>query len=359
MLERDISYWAFLKQAVRHPNVTYALGKAALEHRLLEKEFRRRAIESSVSGMALEFPHLDLPPAQYWQRNFFSILFLSIFEALGMPPGQRRTHGLIVHTVRGIVTAADNILDNEDKGAVKLRLDGGTVLPNILLTLLQQTMLHNLISEATAEEPARRRANTALLGALFEIAREESSEDKSIDVELSPETLLADIHSYRGGRLLELAFVVPEITEPDLADGIRGARAAVHRLGLGLQILDDVTDFADDVTRRNHNMLRSWIVHRGPDGATEDGSLPDMPREELAAPERAFPSATREVLALAIELALQGFERLHDLGHAIDRGAALDLIEMMFHLRDLAHLWRLYDGNSQLPASLVEWGEAE
>ena len=353
-MPNDLSYWTFLKHALAHPNVAYALGRASLEHRLVEKEFRRRMIEASVSGMDLDFPHLDLPPAAYWQRNFFSILFLSIFQTLGMRPGKRRTYGLILHAVRGIVTAADNILDNEDKGAVKLQLDGGTVLPNILLTLLQQRVLHDLIAAAAINEAADRRVNTALLGELFEIAREESSEERDVETAISPEGLLRDIHSYRGGRLLQLAFVVPEITEPECADGIGQAREAIHLIGLALQVLDDLTDFGEDVARRNHNMLRSWIVHRSPDGPATEASLADMPMDDLAAPENIFPQATREVLALAVELALQGFGLLHDLGHMIDRAAAVDLIGVMFHLRDLPHLWKLYDGSIEVPTDLIE-----
>lgn len=352
-MSNGLSHWAFFKQALAHPNVTHALGHAALEHRRVEKDFRRRVIEASVSGMDFEFPNLNLPPAAYWQRNFFSILFLSTFRTLGMPADKRLTHGLILHAVRGIVTAADNILDDEDKGAVKLRLNGGTVLPNILLTLLQQRVLHDFIAEAAGDEHAGRRAHAALLGELFEIAREETAEERDVDVVLSPEDLLRDVHSYRGGRLLQLAFVVPEITEPEFADGIRRAREAVHQIGLALQVLDDLTDFGEDVAHRNHNMLRSWIVHRSPDGTATDVSLAGMQEDDLAAPETIFPKATRDVLSLAIEMALEGFGQLNDLGHVIDRAAAIDLIGMMFHLRGLSHLWKLYDGSIEIPASLI------
>ena len=353
-MQHDVSYWAFLKQALKHPSVAYVLGRAALEHRLVEKDFRRRAIEASVSGMDLTFPHLDLPPGQYWQRNFFSILFLSIFEALGMRPGKRRTYGLILHAIRGIVTAADNILDGEDKGAVKLRLNGGATLSHFLLTLLQQRMLHDLIAETAVDESAGRRANTVLLGSLFEIAQEESTEEDDVETVLPPEDVLHDIHSYRGSRLLQLAFVVPEITEPELAGGIGRAKEAVGRIGLALQVLDDITDLREDVVRRNHNVLRSWVVHRGPDGPTTDAALRAVPEDDLAAPERFFPQATREVLALAVDLALQGFELLHELGHVVGRDAARDLIETMFELRGLQHLWVLYDDSVDVPPHLIE-----
>ena len=115
-------------------------------------------------------------------------------------------------------------------------------------------------------------------------------------------------------------------------------------------MLDDLTDFGEDITRRNHNILRSWVVHRAPDGPTTDQDLPDIAEDDLATPENIFPQATRDVLSLAVEMALEGFGRLHDLGHVIDRAAALDLIGTMFRLRGLNRLWVLYDKTAEMPA---------
>lgn len=343
-----------LKLLLRNVDVALALTMAAREHRRIEADFRQRLLDACPAVEGIEFPHLGLPLAQYWQRNFFSILFLSIFDALGMPARKRRTYGLILHAVRGIVTAADNILDNECKGAVRLNMNGGVVLPNFVLTLLQQSMLDEIIADVAPDETARRRASADLIGALFEIAREESQEEDDVEIVLSPEDLLDNIHSYRGGRLLQLAFVVPEITEPEFAGGIRRAREAIHRIGLALQMLDDLTDFGEDITRRNHNILRSWVVHRAPDGPTTDQALLDIAEDDLATPENIFPQATRDVLSLAVEMALEGFARLRDLGHVIDRAAARELIEIMFRLRGLRRLWMLYDEKMAVPAHMIE-----
>ena len=136
--------------------------------------------------------------------------------------------------------------------------------------------------------------------------------------------------------------------------GATSTREAVNQIGLALQVLDDLTDFGEDVAHRNHNMLRSWIVCRGPDGPATDASLTDMSRDNLARPESVFPKATREVLALAVELALPGFGLLHKLGHAVDRAASVGLISTMFHLRGLSHLWKLYDGKTEVPTNLIE-----
>lgn len=52
---------------------------------------------------------------QYLQKNFFSSLFLSIYAALDIPPQRRQFYGQINHCIRGLVTACDNLLDDEYK----------------------------------------------------------------------------------------------------------------------------------------------------------------------------------------------------------------------------------------------------
>jgi hypothetical protein len=89
-------------------------------------------------------------------------------------------------------------------------------------------------------------------------------------------------------------------------------------------------------------MLRSWIVWHHPDGPCSDADLTRLPDDVLKLPEQHFKRATSQVMRIAIEMALAGFERLHDVGHPTDRGAALELIGAMFTLRGLARLWSIY-----------------
>jgi len=310
-----------------------------MQHRQVEEEFRRRLQDIGPRNAALSFPYLDLPPLEYWQKNFFSVLFLSVFEAVGIPKLHRDRYGLILHGVRGVVTATDNILDGEDNGPVRLDMKDGRVLPNVLLILLQDGLIHQVFSELDADGATTRLAWSKLMSALAEIAEEESDDERATNSALPPNELLRTVHCFRGGRLLELAFVVPEVMEPELADRLGAAKQAVHQIGLALQILDDVTDLSEDVERRNHNILRSWIVHRGTDGHFADEDLTAAPPADLATPERSFPEATAQVLSLAFDAALDGFDRLHQLGHVIDRASALSLIGALFRLRGLQHLW--------------------
>ncbi|MHC4592748.1 MAG: hypothetical protein ACYS8L_08655, partial [Planctomycetota bacterium] len=213
MSEGSSAFLNGLKRLIGRPVAAYALAKAAAAHRRVEGEFRRRLQGVRPRGQVLEFPHTGLAPDDYLQRNFFSILFLSIFDAVGIRPQRAHKYGLILHAVRGIVTATDNMLDGHDKGAVRLRIAGGPILPNVLLILLQQSLVDEVISELTSDPAERRRCRNALMAALFAIAEEECPEELPVEEVLPPARLLDQVHSLRGGRLLELAFVVPEANE--------------------------------------------------------------------------------------------------------------------------------------------------
>jgi len=343
MTEQLAPYLAALRHSLRRPAVTLSLAKAAWLHRRVEHDFRRRLLAIAPPEADLRFPHVDLTPVEYWQRNFFSILFLSIFDALGIPRDRRRQYGLILHAIRGIVTSTDNILDGENKGAVSLALgEGGAVLPNMLLVLLQDSVLHEVVGEAAPDAACRARVRAALSAALFAIGREETDEEEAVETVLTPDALIESVHSLRGGALLELAFVAPEAIETERTETLALARRGVYRIGLALQLIDDLTDFAEDVRRRNHNILRSWVVHHAPDGPVSDAALAMRTDADLAEPERLFPRATAEVLALAMDHALAGFDLLHAAGHPIGREAALALIETLFRLRGVERLWNLY-----------------
>ncbi len=331
--------WNYLSMLFKDRRVVAALAEATLEHRRMEKEFLHRMRRAASCQADLEFPHLALPPLQYLQRNFFSILFLSVYGAIGICRERRRQYALITHALRGLVTCSDNILDGEDKGAVRLRLRGGRVLPDILLILMQDGLLHTSVARLTPDPARQLRTCRALTDALVAIAREESTEEDAVEDVLPPQEVIETIHRYRGERLLQLAFVAPQVNEPQLVDRIEKARTAVGRLGLALQVLDDVTDFAEDIARRNHNVLRSWVVHNAPDGPTTDAALAALDPDRLGAPEQTFPRATRQTLNLAVDMALEGFGLLHEAGHSVDREAGLRLLEMMFHLRGLDRLW--------------------
>lgn len=322
--------------------------------REVEEELKEALRDVGGKPKALRFPHLELAPQAYWERNFFSILFVSIFQVIGIDDARVRDYAAIIHLLRGIVTATDNVLDDEAKGALLVEVRAGRVLPNVLSILLQAGSLHERLRSVTGSDAAGRRAWGALIDLLYAIGEEEIGEESAVEEVLHPKRLLDEIHRFRGANLLLLAFVVPELNEPEHAEAFANAKAGIFRIGLALQILDDLADFEEDLRRRNHNILRSWLVHGcgtdgrgGPAVAIPDDQLLTYTPAELAAPYELFPQATGEVMVIAIEQALRGFDRLRLAGYPLDRATACELMAAMFQLRGLPDLWECYLAFSQ------------
>lgn len=341
---------SFLSQVFSSSRSIAAFAEAALCLREVECEVRDELLRLGTRKKTLRFPHLELSPQAYWERNFFSILFVSIFQSIGIERRRVRDYAAILHSVRGIVTATDNILDDESKGAVIVELRAGRVLPNVLSMLMQNALLMERISRVAEDRSQAERSWGALLDALYAIGDEESTEEAAVETVLPPKQLVDEVHRFRGANLLLLAFVVPEINEPDLASQMAHAKAGVFRIGMALQMLDNLSDFEEDIRRRNHNLLRSWLVHGGTDGqgkSLSDAELSKLSQEQLKRPHESFPKATGEVMVLAIELALRGFDSLALAGHPLDRTTARELMAAMFRLRGLPHLWEMYLASSR------------
>jgi len=73
--------------------------------REVEEELRDRNARGreSTEGIAFSEPRADTP--RLLERNFFSILFVSIFQSIGIEKDRVRDYAAIIHMVRGIVTA--------------------------------------------------------------------------------------------------------------------------------------------------------------------------------------------------------------------------------------------------------------
>jgi hypothetical protein len=338
----------FLQRLFTGTQVISSFARASAALHEVECELRDHMGQVGTRPKAFRFPNLELEPQAYWERNFFSILFVSIFQSIGIEEERVREYSGIIHMLRGIVTATDNILDDEDKGAFRVELKAGRVLPNVLSILLQSGELQDRIRKVTPTAREAKRAWGAVIDLLYAIGEEESGEEGAIEEVLPPKRLLDEIHRFRGANLLLLAFVVPKLNEPQFETELEHAQAGVFRIGLALQILDDLADFEEDLRRRNHNILRSWLVHGASAGrgaaATKvsDAELTTYTSAQLKAPHELFPQATGEVMVMAIELALRGFDRLRQAGHPLDRDTARELMATMFRLRGLPHLWERY-----------------
>ncbi len=111
---------------------------------------------------------------------------------------------------------------------------------------------------------------------------------------------------------------------------------------MALQLIDDLTDFYEDIAGRNHNYLISSIYHEGSEAerASLDRVLkhraPEGPQVHLL-----YRESVSRVMDHAIGRALSGFALLEQAGFWIRQDTAMTLMCHLFRLRGVGHLLAL------------------
>lgn len=321
-----------------------------------------RAVEDAALGIFQQFlperyraaGKINRRGLQYMQRHFFSTLFLSVYKALGIGPERRRFYGVINHCLRGIVTGADNLLDNEYKELLPLNFPAGAErFKSVMHILLFDRILEQIIrQEAVAGNLDHRMISTlhqSLFAAMLPIGAGEAREEEGVSEILTPAEILSSVHMYKGGELLCLSFVAPLLIETARIEAVRRARDGIRRIGIALQIIDDLTDFYEDLANRNHNYLVSVIFHETvPD---EKAALADLIiGPDVSGPpiEQGFPGAVRLVMERGVGEALAGFDLLQLAGYWLDRRQAAKLIRFLFTLRGVPQLLPFFPAETEL-----------
>jgi len=283
---------------------------------------------------------------QYLQRNFFSSLFLSIYRAVGIPPERRQFYGQINHCIRGLVTATDNLLDDEYKELLPLHFPEPAIrFKSVMHILCFDRILEGLCRQGVTDGLIPADALEPLLATIFQamvpIGAEEALEEGGITEILTPEAILSSVHMYKGGKLLCLAFAAPLLLEVGRHDLLSLAETGVYQIGMALQVIDDLTDFYQDIAARNHNYLVSSAYHQGT-GEERDrltAVLQGTPQHGTPAPvERLLPTTIRRVMAQAIGEAMAGFASLQQAGFWYNERQALRVIRFLFTIRGVGHL---------------------
>ena len=281
---------------------------------------------------------------QYLQKNFFSTLFLSIYEALGIPPTRRLFYGRINHCIRGLVTATDNLLDDEYKELLPLNFPEPAIrFKSVMHLLCFDRILEGICRQAVRDGVLTPSLLEALLDAVFRamvpIGAEEAMEEGGVTEILPPATVLDSVHMYKGGKLLCLAFTAPLLLETECQAALRLAETGIYRIGMALQVIDDLTDFHEDLAHQNHNYLVSSVYHGGEAVERERlAAILAQPGEMPEGVEELFPDTLRLVMAQAIGEALAGFAALEEAGFWYNERQARQVIRFLFSIRGVGHL---------------------
>ncbi|HSW31533.1 MAG TPA: class 1 isoprenoid biosynthesis enzyme [Longimicrobiales bacterium] len=306
---------------------------------VLGSEFR--AAEPHVPDAAEALAPAGL---HFVQEYFFLILFRSIFASLGVGAERLRLYSELNFCIKGTITAADNLFDDQDKSLLPLAPVSGARFRSILQLLAFERLLRRALDRgqhARLLDGAQRDAVLrGLLDRMASIGRLEGSEEGGVDEVPTPEEMVERVHRVRGGALFALAFAAPSVLEDgDTAVKFAAAEPAVARLGTAFQIVDDLTDFEFDLGRRSHNLLTSQAFHHGT--GAEKAALARFRGGEPVAPgavESLFRGSARAVLERAYEEARASFRALAELGHWLEPAMADEVVHAIVGLDGVARM---------------------
>lgn len=280
----------------------------------------------------------------FLQEYFFLILFRSIFRSLGVPEERLRLYTEVNFCIKGTITAADNLFDDQEKSLLPLRPHAGARFMSILQLMAFERLLRSALDRGEASGVLNRADAAAIQRALLDrmatIGMLEGSEEGGVDVIPDPDAMVESVHRVRGGALFALAFAGPDVLEAgDSGDRMRAAEQAVAQLGTAFQIVDDLTDFEFDVGRRSHNLLTAQIHHRGSDAeraalarCLESGEVPE------GIVESTFRDSARAVLERAYVEARASFASLQSLGHWFPAALADEVVHAIVGLEGIQRM---------------------
>ena len=280
----------------------------------------------------------------FLQEYFFLILFRSLLEALGAGPERLSLYAELNFCIKGTITAADNIFDDQGKSLLPLKEGSGPRFLSILQLMSFERLIRRSCDRAVERGVMETHHTHAILRGLLnrmaEIGELEGSEEGGVDVIPTPDQMVGRVHEVRGGALFSLAFVAPAILEDGpVGEAVREAEPAISRLGTAFQIVDDLTDFEFDLGRRSHNLLVSQIHHHG---SPQEKAALERFRGGEATPEGAvhglFRNSARAVLVRAYKEADASLARLGELGFWFPAELSREVVHAIVGLDGVARM---------------------
>jgi hypothetical protein len=233
----------------------------------------KQDLPTVLDGKYIDLGQLVVDPdatmsIEFVQEFFFLILFRSVLQTVGIATSDLRLCCELNFCIKGTITAADNLFDDQDKALLPLKLGQGSRFRSILQLLaferLTSRALERGVSAGSISTASARQFQKELLSRMAAIGSLEGSEEGGVEGVMDPDQMIEQVHRVRGGALFELAFIAPRLLEASVdPDLLSRAQRAISKLGTAFQIVDDLTDFEFDLNRGSHNLLVSQITHRG------------------------------------------------------------------------------------------------
>jgi hypothetical protein len=258
---------------------------------------------------------------KFFQDYFFLILFQSILQAIRFSPAALSLFSELNFCIKGTITAADNLFDDQDKSLLPLDAGEGARFHSILQMLAFERLTSLALTRGVGSGvlnlqqvelfQKERLSRMAAIGSL------EGSEEGGVQAVMDSRMMVEHVHRVRGGALFELAFIGPRLIDSDVDPSILSrAQQAISKLGTAFQIVDDLTDFEGDLARGSHNLLVAQITHGGsPEERAKLNSLRHQGSTDSDAVIEHFSVSARTVIGRAESEARQSLDELFALGY--------------------------------------------
>jgi len=257
---RAAGVWERLRPAALGQAKAIAVVKGDLP-RVLDDRF--------VDGSRLGEERID-GDMRFFQEYFFLILFRSILESIKFPDAALTLCSELNFCIKGTITAADNLFDDQSKSLLPLQTGKGDRFASILQLMTFERLtglaLARGISSGALTADIAHAFQKARVSKMAAIGALEGSEEGGVAAVMDPKAMVDHVHRVRGGALFELGFIAPGLLGAAAgvdAGVLARAQAAISRLGTAFQIVDDLTDFEVDIERGTHNILVGQITHAG------------------------------------------------------------------------------------------------
>lgn len=287
-------------------------------HRIYMKSMKE--LEKKYKSMAFsENIHFEKPSSFLldFEKNFFTLLMISILIKCDIRETRMISYGKIIFCLRNLITSTDNIIDKENKNITQIKGISNLVANNIFNLLLHQTILFQELESIEVSSAL----NEKVLEEILFIAESEGRREIDLYREYPSTTEVEEkIHRGIGGKLLEIALVVPLNVEYNKS--LKRCSEGLFEIGMSLQALDDLVDMKEDEENRKINLATAFFKEKEKACEHRD-TCNDMVKWQ------------EEYLILLLKRAFHGFSILEEEGYPVDKKTSLYLLKRLFIIRGL------------------------
>ena len=289
-------------------------------------------VKQYIDSKDFIYKNQDIPEKEYLQRNFFSILMLLILETNKIE--NLRSHGLIIHSIRNIITTTDNIIDIDNKGNLDIIKLKNPTLKNVMSLLIAEEILNNelqLLERDQLNNFKISEVKTSLLKSIYEIAKGEEIRTIVDNNYMTYDEVISNVHMKIGGELLAISMLIPFLISGN--NDILNFKDALFKIGMSLQLLDDIVDLEEDIESNTQNAFLSYLL---------DNSIAIQDITNYNNRNKDIQTHYHNLIYSAVQIGLDGFKDFEKNGLEIGYKDGEKLMEFMFINRKMQDEWKIY-----------------